>query len=273
MAWRPELVALDIDGTLVDRQGRLPSDVRAAVQRVVDEDVPLVLATGRAWLDTRPVFDELDLPPGPVICSNGAVVVQYPPLWQYQARTFDPTRVINSVIEHAPTARIAVEELGIGFRVNRLFPAGELTGRMTVQPLDELAAQPATRVIVRDPDAVAEDFIELADSIGMHQVSYSVGWSAWLDIAPEGVNKATALAAVADDLGVPAERVLAIGDGRNDVEMLAWAGRGVAMGDAPHEVRAIADDVTSDFAAGGAALELNRWFTLASPAVELRRTA
>lgn len=273
MTWRPELVALDIDGTLVDRQGGLPSCVKAAVQRVVDEDVPLVLATGRAWLDTRPVFDQLELPPGPVICSNGAVVLQYPPLRNHRMKTFDPSRVINSVIEHAPTARIAVEELGVGFRVNKLFPSGELTGRMTVQTLDELAAQPALRVIVRDPDALAEDFIELADSIGMHGVSYSVGWSAWLDIAPEGVNKATALASVTDYFGVPAEQVLAIGDGRNDIEMLSWAGRGVAMGDAPQEVQAVADDVAPTFAAGGAALELDRWFAFTRSYPQLPRTA
>ena len=67
MTWRPELVALDIDGTLVDRQGNLPLDVKAAVQRVVASATPLVLATGRAWLDPRPDYEQLELPPGPVV--------------------------------------------------------------------------------------------------------------------------------------------------------------------------------------------------------------
>ena len=186
MTWRPELVALDIDGTLVDRQGNLPLDVKAAVQRVVASATPLVLATGRAWLDARPVFEQLELPPGPVVCSNGAVVLGHPPLKEPRMVTFNPGEVIDTVVEHAPNARIAVEELGVGFRLNRLFPEGDLRGRLTIQSLAELAARPVPRVIVCDPDARQEDFVELAASIGMHGVSYSVGWSAWLDIAPAG---------------------------------------------------------------------------------------
>ncbi len=73
-------------------------------------------------------------------------------------------------------------------------------------------------------------------------MTYFVGWSAWLDIAPQGVNKATALAEITAGLGIPAADVLAFGDGRNDLEMLRWAGRGVAIGDAPPEVQAAADD-------------------------------
>jgi HAD superfamily hydrolase (TIGR01484 family) len=87
-------------------------------------------------------------------------------------------------------------------------------------------------LVVRDPNASDEEFIRLADRLGLHGVSYFVGWSAWLDIAPEGVNKASALADVVDGLGFTAGDVLAIGDGRNDIEMLTWAGRGVALGDA-----------------------------------------
>ena len=54
--------------------------------------------------------------------------------------------------------------------------------------------------------------------------------------------------------------MLAFGDGRNDIEMLRWAGRGVAIGDAPAEVRSAADAVTDTFADGGPVAELRRWF-------------
>ena len=76
--------------------------------------------------------------------------------------------------------------------------------------------------------------------MGLHQVSYAIGWTAWLDIAPDGVNKATALERVRGWLDVPLDRVIAVGDGRNDIDMFAWAGaagRSVAMGQAPDEVR------------------------------------
>ncbi len=117
--------------------------------------------------------------------------------------------------------------------------------------------------MVRDPEATDEEFIALAERLGLHGVSYFVGWSAWLDIAPAGVNKATALAGVAARIGVAQADVLAIGDGRNDIEMIAWAGRGVALGDAVEEVARAADHVTGTFAAGGTVTELRRWFAWA----------
>ena len=89
-AWRPRLVALDIDGTLVDRNGLLPRAVAEAVELVIQAGVPVVLSTGRSWHGTRPIFDELSLPPGPTVCSNGAVVVRYPPQEIVKAITFDP---------------------------------------------------------------------------------------------------------------------------------------------------------------------------------------
>ena len=81
-----------------------------------------------------------------------------------------------------------------------------------------------------------------ASALGLTGVTYSIGYTAWLDIAPEGVTKATGLAYVADRLGVDAADVLAIGDGRNDIEMLSWAGRGVTFSDSPPEVLSAAVD-------------------------------
>jgi HAD superfamily hydrolase (TIGR01484 family) len=258
--WRPRLVAFDVDGTLVDRDGRLPDAIRAAVHRVLAAGVPVVLATGRAWHSTVGIFDELGLPPGPTVCSNGAVIVQFPPLEIVKAVTFDPREVIRQVQYFAPGTLIAVEEIGRGFRLNQHFPEGDLTGEMIVEDVEQLSARPVTRVILRDPTRSDADFQALAQHLGLHEVTYFVGWSAWLDIAPEGVNKATALAEVCADLGLTAADVLAFGDGRNDTEMLRWAGRGVALGDAPAEVREAADDVAPLFAEGGVVEELRRWF-------------
>ena len=86
-------------------------------------------------------------------------------------------------------------------RRNRHFPAGEITGEMWIQSIDELVSEPVTRVIIRDPESSAEDFVELADRVGLHGTNYFVGYTAWLDIAPEGVSKASALAEVAAVLG------------------------------------------------------------------------
>ena len=258
---RPGLVALDIDGTLVDERGMMPDAVHAAVQRVVQAQVPVVLATGRSWHGTKPIFDQLRLPPGLAVSSNGAVVVDYPPVSVRQEVTFDPSDVIARVQELAPEALIAVEDVGLGYRLTGHFPPGELSGNLVLQSPAELSAAPVSRVIIRDPDRADSEFLDLAQRLGLHGVSYFIGWSAWLDIAPEGVDKSTGLAHVLADHGVEPSQVLAIGDGRNDIEMLEWAGRGVAMGQAPDEVKDAANAVTDTFDAHGVVRELDRWFS------------
>src|SRR5699024_6318100 len=150
----------------------------------------------------------------------------------------------------------AVEEIGIGYRINKPFPDGEINGKMIQQSVDELVADPVTRVIIRGPGSSAEDFAEMAKRVGLSGTNYFVGYTAWLDLAPEGVSKASGLEVVCDRLGVAREEVLAIGDGFNDLEMLRWAGRGVAMGQAPVEVQDAADDVTETVERDGVALEI-----------------
>ena len=86
--------------------------------------------------------------------------------------------------------------------------------------------------------------MEQVERVGLHGVSYAVGWTAWLDINPEGVSKGSALELVRRRLHVEPADTVAIGDQRNDIEMLEWAARGVAMGQAPDEVKAAADEVT-----------------------------
>jgi len=262
MSWRPKLVALDIDGTLVGHDGRLPRNVHAAVRAVVEAGVPVVLSTGRGWVGTKPLAQALDLPPGQHVSSNGAVRVSYPPLEVLERVTFDPADVVERVLIEHPEAMLAVEVIGHGFKVNRVFPEGELTGELIEVELGELVAEPVTRVVVRDPNASEQDFIALAHRLGMEGVTYFIGYTAWLDIAPDGVDKSYGLAGVCRDLGIDPADVLALGDGRNDIEMLTWAGRGVALGEAPDEVKRAADDVAERFDRGGTAKELQRWFRL-----------
>ena len=270
--WRPRLVALDIDGTLlkwVEGGGTTHEEiapaVHDAVRHALDAGAHVVLASGRSPHGMTRIADALDLHTEGeerlwIVASNGAVVFRYPPVEVIHEETFDARRAVASVLEHHPAALVAVEERGVGYRVNRHFPPGELTGEMTITEVDDLVGGPVSRVIIRDPDATAEDFVALGERLGLHGTNYVVGWTAWLDLAPVGVDKASGLEHVADKLGVAAEDVLAIGDGRNDIEMLQWAGRGVAMGQAVEEIRAAADAVTSSVFEDGAAVEIGKYF-------------
>ncbi len=259
VGWRPRAIAIDIDGTLLDRDQHISPGLKDAVRRATAE-VPVMLATGRSWHATLPVAEELQLPEGIVVCSNGARTLRYPSGEILDERTFDASKVIKTVREHAPNALMAVEEHGVGHRVTGLFPDGDLIGEIRVVEHEDLAPEPVTRLIIRDPDSTDADFVELANRLGLHGVSYFVGWTAWLDIAPEGVDKSTGLKVALTELGLAPEDLLALGDGRNDIEMLQFAGRGVAMADAPAEVLAAANDIAKPVHEDGAALEISRWF-------------
>jgi HAD superfamily hydrolase (TIGR01484 family) len=224
----------------------------------------MVLASGRSPHGMTPVADLLDLHVEGerlwVVASNGAVVFRYPPLEVVHEQTFDAAPAVASILEEHPRALVAVEERGIGYRVNRPFPEGELTGEFTIADVADLVAVPVSRVIIRDPEATADDFVALAGRLGLHGTDYVVGWTAWLDLAPVGVSKASGLEYVARELGVDPADVLAVGDGRNDIEMLRWAGRGVAMGQAIEVVRQAADAVTASVHDEGLAQELDRYW-------------
>jgi len=272
MSWQPRLVALDIDGTLlkwVEGAGatyeQIAQPVYDAVHRAFDAGAHIVLSSGRSPHGMTKIADLLDLHTEGqerlwVVASNGAVLFRYPPLEVVHEETFDARPAVAALLEQRPGALVAVEERGIGYRVNAHFPTGELSGDMIITEVDDLVAGPVSRVIIRDPTASADDFVELAARLGLHGTDYVVGWTAWLDLSAVGVSKASGLAIVADKLAVDQADVLAIGDGRNDIEMLQWAGRGVAMGQSIEEVREAADAVTDSVYDDGAATELSLWF-------------
>jgi HAD superfamily hydrolase (TIGR01484 family) len=254
----PLLIALDVDGTLIDYDEALSDRVREAVAAVARSGHHVVVATGRSLPGTLPVLDRVGLTRGWCVCSNGGVTLRLDPDlpegYEIAERvTFDPGPALRLLREHLPTALYAVEDVGVGFRLTAPFPPGELYGRLDYVPFDDLLSTPATRVIVRSPEHTPQEFLRIIEQVGLHGVSYAVGWTAWLDLAPDGVSKASALEPVRVALGVPRERTLAIGDGRNDVEMLQWAARAVAMGQAEPVLLAVETEVTGPVEADGLA--------------------
>jgi hydroxymethylpyrimidine pyrophosphatase-like HAD family hydrolase len=102
---------------------------------------------------------------------------------------------------------------------------------------------------VLSPEQNVNDFLEIVESVGLHSVSYAIGYTAWLDISPQGVTKASALEQRRKALDIPRNRVITIGDGRNDISMFEWANEGgglsFAMGQGPDEVKQAAQIVTA----------------------------
>jgi len=258
------LIALDVDGTVLLEDETLSPGVLDAIAQAQAAGHEVMLATGRSWEGTRGILRVLALAPEYVVCSNGAVVMkrlggdladetQYE---RFHVETFDPAEVLTLLREHLPHAKYMVE-LADGRRLYTEHMDDWNLNRAARVPFGELAAQPVCRVVVVSPDETDDDFVELVGRIGLNKVSYAVGWSAWLDIAPHGVDKSTALELVRGLLDIAPAQVLVVGDGRNDVGMFRWAqahgGRAIAMGQGPDEVLSEAGEITASVHAGGVA--------------------
>jgi Cof subfamily protein (haloacid dehalogenase superfamily) len=256
------LIGLDIDGTLVHDDGYLSPEVVREVQRVKNLGHEVIIATGRAAANAVPVVRDLGIEQGFVVSSNGAVTVEldtdHPKGFKMSdIVTFDPAEILTQLIEHLPEAHFAVEDVDGSYRFHRPFPTYALGDQNFETPLEELMHHPVSRVVVLSPQHDVEQFLGLISKIGLASVSYAIGYTAWLDISPKGVTKASALEKQRERLGISPNQVLVMGDGRNDIEMFQWAkaggGLAFAMGQAPEEVQLAATDVTSSVTDDGVA--------------------
>ena len=258
------LIVLDIDGTILLEDETLSPGVVDAVQHASRAGHEVMLATGRSWEGTEEILRALRLAPEFVVCSNGAVIMRRsetgePDYERFYTETFDPTEVLTLLREHLPDAKYMVE-LPNGHRLYTEHLGDWNLARASRVPFDELSRMPVCRIVVVSPGDTEQDFVDLVERIGLNEVSYAVGWTAWLDIAPQGVDKGTALNRVREWLGIDPAHVLVMGDGRNDLGMFRWAlengGRAVAMEQGPQEVRDAAGEITASVQEGGVAAVL-----------------
>jgi HAD superfamily hydrolase (TIGR01484 family) len=248
------LVACDIDGTLVRTGSPVTPAVLDAVSAVRTAGHHFVLSTGRSLAGALPVARELGLDDAWVVSSNGAVTAHV------SGGTHSVVECLSVPVEKAvrvarktqPGVRIAAEVVGVGYRVSGAFPRGELNGAQDgIARLDELWATPTPRLAMLGPNGARLALALRALGLTAHLMRAD-----WVDVTPPNVSKATALENVRARLGVEDYATVAIGDGENDLEMLAWAAEGYAMGHAPAPVLAAADVVTGSIHEDGAAAVL-----------------
>jgi hypothetical protein len=241
------LVATDIDGTLVRSDRSLSPrtlDVIAALP------VPFVLVTGRPVRWLRELYDQMPMPV-PAVCANGAVV--------YEPDTDEVLRatplavdllldVAKRLRDAVPDIALAVEvENGRSFWYEKAWPVRWENDHNTVRVLasaEELTSVPAVKLLARSANHQPEDFYELVSRTlgGLAESTYSSS-SALVEISAAGVTKAAGLAWLCEQRGIEAGEVIAFGDMPNDIPLLTWAGRSVAMGNAHPAVKKVADEV------------------------------
>ncbi|MCV7302902.1 HAD family hydrolase [Mycobacterium barrassiae] len=269
----PLLIASDVDGTLLTDDEKITDRTRAALTAAVDSGTRFVLATGRPPRWVAPVVDALGFAPI-AVCANGAVI--YDPSIDriVSARTLSE-EMLAELAEIAtrviPGAGLAVERVGESahdaatpqFVSSPGYEHAWLNPDNTEVSMEDLLSAPAIKLLIRKAGAQSADMAAaLAEHIG-HQgdITYSTN-NGLIEIMPLGISKASGVAEVAAPLGITARDIVTFGDMPNDVPMLAWAGHGVAMGNAHPDALAAADEVTGTNAEDGVARVLERWWGL-----------
>jgi len=263
LAMRKLMICLDVDGTIVNHQGQMSRRVRQSAREVVARGHEVVISTGRSLGAAIPVMRELGIDHGYVVASNGGVLakVQGEQVEVIHREVFDPSLALAALRQSLPTAKYALENERGEFLSSDVFTDASFGAESQVVDFEQMLDSQAVRVVVFSTDATAEDFGKAVQGLGLSGVTYSVGWTAWLDIAAEGTTKASGLERLRAVLKFDSADTLAVGDGRNDIEMLQWAGMGVAMGQAPDEVKAVADAVTDGVDDDGLAVVLEELLT------------
>ncbi|OKL49513.1 hypothetical protein BSR29_00700 [Boudabousia liubingyangii] len=250
------LVALDIDGTILQADGTTSPRMKQAVKDLRDRGAKVVIASGRGPVAVQSISKQLAQPGDYLVCANGAVTIQLDSVEPFEYRIVDrvdfvPREALLALERVVPDMIFGVEITGKCFKVNRPFPVGELTGQQVVAPLADLLDEPVVRAIARAPQMTLAEFEQAVAAAKLDMVECAIGWTSWVDIGPKGVSKASALETLRQTLGLPQLGTIAFGDGWNDAQMLQWAHLSVAMGDAPQGVVDLASARAATVAADG----------------------
>ena len=249
------LVALDIDDTLIPWRGTLAAEVVEAIRAVRAAGVEVVLASGRDISGVVPVAVELGIDELWALCSNGAVTVRIADgvATEHGRVTFDPRGIVDAVRALDSRAPVAIETSGIGYLVD-----GDPYEAQAPHVVGEIGDMPDAVAFLSIASGVVsvEAFAAVTAGHPVRAVPYPHESWVTIDVVHKSAGKGAALAALAAAHGFAPSECAAMGDYLNDIPMLTWAGWGVAMGQAPDEVKAIADAVVAPVTEHGAAQAL-----------------
>ena len=259
------VVATDLDGTIVRSDGTISARTRRALVGAAEAGAMVVIVTGRPprWLDG---IADATGHHGLAICANGALVwdLHEERLVSSYPLDVDAARRIVDVLRDAiPDLGFAVESIHGEFAHEPSYrPRWSTDDRTPISGIDSLLVDPVAKLLVRHEGMSADElldsarrFVDVTEATLTHSSREGL-----LEISASGVTKATTLTALCEEHGFGAEDVLAFGDMPNDLPMLAWAGRGVAVANAHPTVLAAVSEVTASNDEDGVAMVLERSF-------------
>ncbi len=262
---RFRLVASDVDGTLLRSDETLSPRNRAAIDVVVERSL-FVIATGRPPRWTHPIA-ELVNHHGIAVCSNGAVIMDLSDESIVDTRllsTVDAAAAVEAIRSVLPDVAFAVDSLHVFGSEVAYKPVFDSGRQVRVAPVAELIDTPSLKLLFRHPTMDLEVLNAIIAAVGSYgSITYgstgNVPQSRTLiEVMAPGVSKAAALQRICDARGLSAADAIAFGDMPNDIEMLAWAGHGVAMGNGHPHAKAAANEVTLTNDEDGVAVVLER---------------
>lgn len=260
-------IATDLDGTLLGSDGRVSARTRAAVLAAEDRGMDVVIATGRPPRWIAPIVEQLG-DRGLVVCANGAAVYD-PARHELVRRTELSPETLGSVIDDLqdafPEAVLGLEQ-GFDFAIDEAVRDLDVRARdgwnlegLRIGPIQEFLGEPALKLIVRLPPPATPGTAEAVQSVigDRGLVTHSVD-EAFLEVSHPLVHKAVAVEALLVERGTEAAEVVAFGDMPNDLELIRWAGLGVAVANAHPLLRDAADEVTASNDDDGVAMVIER---------------
>lgn len=270
-----KLIAVDIDGTLLDSNAKLPERNKLALQAAHQAGIEVALVTGRRYPFALPIARQLEFD-HMLIASNGAVIkstsgqsyVRHLLPQATAARALDLTRAWRTftmlAFDIEGRGQIVMENLENrtpGFlrwyEKNAAFvEIKTLEEALTSDPLQVMYSGP---VAVMREIAAALDAAPFRADFQLTKTFYEARDLGIMDLIHPSCSKGSGLKEWAERLGIPREQVMAVGDNFNDIEMLEYAGVPVVMGNAVPELRANGWHVTTDCDAAGLAEAIERW--------------
>lgn len=259
------LVASDLDGTLLTSAEAISPRTAEAIGRAVAADLRVVAATGRQITQLPASLAASGVTHA--VGSNGAIGADLTS-GEVLFETMLTPEAAAGIVAHLTAELEGVRFSAVRDRGARhaaepgyldLLTPRELTfWKVETESLADLVAEPTLKLTVRHPELTADDLLEVLEVAGLDGFHATTSGAPFLEVAGAGVTKATGVARLCELLDVDPDHVLALGDAKNDVELLAWAGLGVAMGNAVPEAKAVAAWVTAPNDRDGVALAIEQ---------------
>jgi Cof subfamily protein (haloacid dehalogenase superfamily) len=254
------LLATDLDGTLLLPDATVSPRVASAVAAAEDAGIEVVILTARSWRSLR-LLAHTAIPRGIAVCSNGAVVYDLATDQILRSQHIEPATLRDFLARVSDTIDIAIA-WETATRVFRTARYHELRGSdhlpaeylAAIEYAEDIAEDHLVTKVLVGHDSLSPDELFAALAPFADGVTATVSGGPFVEVMAAGVTKALALASLCEERGIDAADVVAVGDHTNDLPMLRWAGRGVAMGNAHPSVLAEITEHTASNVDDGLAL-------------------